>query len=231
VSTFRTWAREIAHWLKSLLGYSDRPHHEIFAEEYHANAALYRIHDADIPGCVELWKIVRRKQGSDLIVVLLDIAQLKQELGVRNTGARSRTEHWQSKLSRQLATELKAQSSVEGSHLIVVCWMCDRAGVDKKGRRYRVPVAVLVGAWTCELQGIMGSLNGNRIAIAVVKGAAYKLFRAKNANPLIWERFVNQAPWLEWFDAYAKHYLGHDHVLQPLKRKPGHPTVDKPETL
>ncbi len=221
MGSVRTWARGFARWIKSLLGSVEhRP--TIVADTYNANTALYRIEDPDIPGCVELWKIVRRQSSGDLILVLLDRAQLRQELGIRCSLARTHSEPWQTQLSRRLATELKTQADVDGSHLVVVCWMRDRALVDPKGRRYRVPTANLIGAWICEFQGEAGAIRGNRYASQIVKVIAYKIFNTQ-LELLTWEEFIDSIPWLEWLDLFAKHYIWRDHVLQPPKRKPVNP--------
>jgi hypothetical protein len=189
------------------------------ADEYNANAALYRITDDGVPGCVELWKIIHREYRGDLVLTLLDIAQLKQELGMRGNGSdRSRAEPWQNQLSRRLSLELEAQNHVDGSHVVVVLWLRDKTRQDQKGRSYSVPDADLVGAWVCEFQGVSGSLAGNRHAKQILQVVSYKLFRTAAQN-IEWGEFIRIFPWLEWFDFYAKHYIWENHVLQPYKRK------------
>lgn len=224
MATFRTWTREFVQWIKHFFGGADQHRPTIVADEYNAFAALYRINDEDIPGCVELWKVVRRKSTSDLVLILLDRALLREQLGASNSGKRTRHEPWQTKLSRRLATELKTQGNVDGSHVIVVLRLHDRTGIDTKGRSYRMPVANLVGSWVADLQGGIGTLYGNRYASHILKMVAYRIFKAEVKKGdweevKTWEEFVDSVPWLEWLDEIAKHYLGHDHVLQPPKRK------------
>lgn len=223
MANFATWTREFVQWIKSFFR-SDEHRPVVVDEQYNAFAALYRINDEGIPGSIELWKIVRRKSASDLVLILLDRALLRQQLGSSNSGKRTRHEPWQTKLSRRLATELKAQSSVDGTHVIVILRLRDRTGIDTKGRSYRVPHAEFVGCWVADLQGAIGTLSGNRYASHICKQIAYRIFRAEVKKgdweeTATWEEFVDTVPWLQWLDEIAKHYLGHDHVLQPPKRK------------
>lgn len=216
MASFKQWAREFARWIGKFFGASERQI-TIVADEYNRDAAIYRIADDGIPGCVELWKIVHRKSNGDLVLILLDIAQLRQDLGLRNPGVQPHSEPWQNKLSRQLAVELKTQADVDSSHMVIVLWLRDRTLIDPKGRSYRVPAANLVGAWCCELQGATGSIAGNRYAQQIIKVAAYKIFKTTSFQLLTWEEFVDAIPWLEWLDAYAKHYIWAEHTLQPRR--------------
>lgn len=223
MANLRTWTREFVHWIRSFFT-SDEHKPTIISDEYNAFAALYRINDENIPGSIELWKIIRKQSSSDIVLILLDRALLRQQLGVSTPGKRTRHEPWQNKLSRRLASELKTQSGVDGSHVIVVLRIHDRTGIDTKGRNYRVPHADLVGCWAADLQGAIGTLSGNRYASHILKQIAYRIFKAEVRKGdwevvSTWEEFVDAVPWLQWLDEIAKHYLGHDHVLQPQKRK------------
>lgn len=214
MASLKTWTRGFARWIRTLFATSEhRP--AIVDDKYNANAALYRITDDGIPGCVELWKVVHRSGNGDLAVILLNIALLRQELGLRGGGDRSHTEPWQNQLSRRLAIELKTQSGVEGSHFVVALWLRDRTLRDPKGRRYRVPAADLVGAWACDFQGLAGTLTGDRYAKQIVKVVAYKIFRTADVTTVSWAEFIGIFPWLEWLDFYGKHYISSDHILQP----------------
>lgn len=220
MASFTTWARGFARWIKNFLGRSDDRKPTIVAEEYNDWAALYQVTDDGIPGCVALWKIVHRHANADLIFMLIDVARLRQELGVRSSGAPARREPWQNTLSRQLALELKAQCDVDASHLVVICWLKQEQKADPKGRRYSLPTAVFVGGWLCDLQGVSGTIAGDRYASQIVKIIAYKIFRTQATRLVTWEEFVNAFPWLDRLDFWARYYLGQTHILQPPKPKP-----------
>lgn len=186
-------------------------------EFYSDHAALYRLHDPSIPGCVEIWRIVHKSASGDLALVLIDLALLRQEIGNQRR-SESFLEPWQNKLAGELERTIAAQADVDASHLWLTTWIKPERRTDRRSRRYSVPVANLVGCWAIDLQGASGSIAGNRYASQIARAMAKRILNWESTRLNSWEDFVNAIPWLLWLEAYSQKVIHSEHTLRPIKK-------------
>lgn len=228
--TFHSWAVGVAQWLRQWFGRKPKYHRPIVLEEiYSKHAALYRLHDRSIPGCVEVWKIVHRQSSADLAIILIDLAALREDLHEqRRHSKQHRLEAWQNRLAGELESAIEAQAYVDASHLWMVTWIKQESRRDKRGRLFSVPTAHLIGVWAVDLQGGPGIFAGNRHASAIARHCAKKILNWEATELNAWEDFVNAIPWLRWLEVFTQKIIFSEHVLQPIKPRYRHETPPPP---
>lgn len=215
---FHKWATQFVRWVRGLFGAGESSPTRVVVESHFTNnAALYRFHESRVPGCVDCWKLVRSEGSSgDWLLVLINLAAMRQEVGERRHGRGNGLEFWQNELASGIEAQFDAQSQVAATHLVFIGWVKEHRYTDRNGRSYRRPRVEFVGLWACDLQGAGGPIRGDRYACHICEVIAKRLLRLETKWNT-WEEVVNAIPWLEWLEFYAQHTIHKDHVLQPKK--------------
>lgn len=224
-SYFRRWLQRILGWVG--LGHrSSQQHPRILEEHYSDDAAVFLV-ACDEPGVVALWKVQHRKCRRDLIITLVNLAQLRQDLGQRraiNPNAPSFVE-WQQYLERHLGSGLQDQiDMVLASHVVLITWVSRHSfrRVDSKGNVRFVTATEYLACVVCDLQGgTRAWAGGNLYANKIVRALVFGLLRLGHSESRSWEFRVRLIDWRGRLEAYAchKNTLGESHVLQPRKSR------------
>lgn len=207
----------ILQWARRSLG-MQQPRNPGTLEGVCDRATLWRV-PSDDAGVVVCWWLCHRDASADLVISLINLAQLREDAG-RGQLYRRATDPihitGQRPFSAELDTYFESQGGLNAafvSHIFVVAW---RSRIPSGShRRYLVrPAAAL----PCDLQGVTNAWSGgDRYALKITEVIARRLLRT-HGTLNTWQEIVEKIDWLEWLDFYAKHALGDTHVLQPRRR-------------
>lgn len=213
-----SWLDRLVKLLKRALGFKadDRPTVRIL-EEYHADGlSVLRLEDPSIPGCCELWRIDRSREGIKFFICCLNVAQLREARGRNYSPIAS------GQLVDDLQQQIAAQGHIAATHYWITGWSKVYSGVDRKGRAYQSNRTADVRLVAADLQGAAGSFAGDkyarRFARKIIKQLAANEFRELDRNRT-WQLAVKAIDWIGWLSGLAQSASGinPNHVLQPLK--------------
>jgi len=215
----RQWLRAIELWVRRALRTRSSPKPTILESHYGSRVARYRL-ASDAPGVIAVWRIVQADAKSDLLLCLVNLAQLRETIGrtAESRGSTAATAHWDNPLSREIKKFLRTKDNreIDATHLFVVSWISKTpiARLDGNGRTIYGTHVECVGIFAVSL-GSWDDLPAKRIIDRIAK-------RIAEIEPLEiapWEKRVRLIDWLEWLDHYGKVAFGPFHTLQPLKPK------------
>lgn len=181
-------------------------------------ATLWRVPN-DEPGVTVCWWICHQDADADLVVTLINLAQLSTDAGQRRLYRRA-TDPIRITSQRRFSTELNDYCQGQGgldarfvSHIFVVAWRSRIPAGDRRGYLVR-PLAAI----PADLQGVTNAWSsGDRYALRITEVIARRLLRTEGSTLNSWKEIIEGIDWLNWLEFYSQHALGKSHVLQPRR--------------
>lgn len=216
--------RRFLLWLRGLLGQPQRSTLRILEEQRDPKRAIFRLQDSSIPGLCDYWRINRFSARGQFFILVLDKAQLREDLAAGRRGA-SRGDRLQPQFSTvadRLSVQMEAQDLVLATHYWITGWLYPRTSIDSKGRAYQSTAPGRLHVLAVDLQGAAGQFAGNRHARRIARTCAIAVGDRNPKAPLNeadWEMVIQRINWHEWLTAYAQKVIDPEHALQPLSTK------------
>lgn len=230
-----TWVHDLVGWLRTVLGVEERPPQplEVIVDQNGDCKAFLLFSDRSSPveGIVEIWLLRHELSATrDCLLLLINIAQIRETYGSGwdDLDSAMLPDHWRRAFEYRAKAEIKLQSSVAGSHLLMVGWLSKKAIASRvvhgKLEHYRhidcqrVYAVDLIG--TLYYQGI------NEPARKILRSLVRRAISITPGNLNIWEELIfslgeaeSKTTWLDWLAHYARVVevtrISRDHVLQP----------------
>lgn len=221
------WIKNLLKLLKRLLGAKlELPRLQKLEEYYADGSAVFRLHDPTIPGAVDLWRIDRHDASGQFFICVINIEQLRAELGQQRASRGDRSQSRAGRIADMLESQLSAQAHIMATHLWITGWSYSRLKLDKSGRTYRSSELGDVSCIAADLQGVGGAITGDRYPIRFARKIAFRLAERidRRDNPLkcnTWEEIVKAINWRDWLEGYARARGGihPEHILQPPRAR------------
>lgn len=216
------WFKQFIRWLRKLVGSSTERSKIKIVEQYHngGHASVLRLQDPSIPGAVDLWRIDRHHERTKFFIVLINIAQLRQDLAATRSGTAS--SHDKRGLANGLWSQIASQSDILATHYWVTGWDTEFSGTDSDGRSYRSHRVHDLSLLAVDLQGASGAFAGDKYAVRfardIIKRIAANEFREFSQHRS-WIAAVKSINWVQWLEGASRgsHGISSDHTIQPRR--------------
>lgn len=209
--------RRVLRWIRRSLGLR-HPQRLGTLEGVSDRATLWRVPNEE-PGVAVCWWICHQDASADLVITLINLAQLSADAGQRRLYRRATDPICitsQRRFSAQLNDYCQDQGGLDArfvSHIFVVAWRSRIPSGDRRSYLVR-PLAAIPG----DLQGVTNAWSsGDRYAIKITEMIARRLLRTEGSSLNSWQDIIEGIDWLEWLEFYSQCALGKSHTLQPRR--------------
>lgn len=209
-------------WLRRVIGIAPSVAQRKALEEYTQSDRTLRLLfdqscDDDFPGLVALWLCESQKSSRDCLILVANLAQLREWLFRMRDHGRETAEQtqWRRSLEIKARAAIREQENVSGTHLFIVATV---AKPDAQQFRH----LDCVGAWIVDMVGIHTYMGQNTVAIKVARAVSMKVLHIDDGRLLTWEQaiFDGKQPWLYWIEEFTRHLMNSPmHNIQPPKPK------------
>ena len=231
------WLSVFVAWLREAIGLENKPPaplETIPGDPCTAYLLFSEAVEGVVEGVVEIWLLQHSSAAiaNDLVLILINIAQLREKYGSWSTLANELLpEHWRRAFEVRAKTEISLQKHIAASHLFMVGWLSKEpvASRVRDGHVERYRHVTCQRVYALDLQGVSIYLGTNSAARRIVRAVVRKVQRTMPPAGISWEALIRSLGedrgigWLDWFKFYAcKHAptrIGESHVLQPPRGK------------
>lgn len=227
------WLRALTDWLRERFS---KQTSKIQAIEHYKNDHnhLFLIYQYDIstketpllPGLVSLWYVSNKEALSDLILIVINIAQARTD----RLEYKNHAEQWLRQFEVKIRSELREQESIDATHIFVAGWVTKKyvaeRFVNNRIQKFRHLEASTAIAFDC--QGVLFAygVHSNEPAKKLLKVIAHRCFNITPSRFSSWEALIrqldnptNKITWLTWLTQICEKMFGSSHTLQPKKVK------------
>lgn len=232
------WIQDLVQWLRDRLGVAGQPFPAI---AYYATAdeicKLWLLFDdraeTPLPGLCSLWLCSQVDASADLLLILVNIAQAKEQQS--QTVANPRLpKNWHRHFELVAMSAIRQQTkTVAATHLFMVGWISKEA-VAQRFVQNRLEYYRHIGCssvYACDLQGDTRAWAGeNEKALKIVRAIAMRCLHARaQASSSTWEDLLRaldggySVTWLTWLSEFATVHkqtrISTGHILQPVRSR------------
>lgn len=220
------WLKRLVRWLRGVLGASVYKGSLKILEEYHTDHfSLLLIHDPNVPGCIDLWRIDRHKENVKFFLLLINPQEFRADLTRLGVGQRDIVSTRTGGLVDGLLKQIQTQKNITASHYWITGWQEEFSAVDRKGRAFHSHRVRHVDLLAVDLQGAAGYYAGDRYARRyarkIIEQLANSEFREYSYHAT-WQAAVRSIDWAKWLEGASrnpKSGIDPNHVLQPPRSK------------
>lgn len=232
------WIQDLVQWLRDRLGVEGRPFPAI---AYYSTAdetcKLWLLFDdrseSPLPGLISLWLCSQVDASADLLLILVNIAQAKEQLA-RDSANPRLPKNWHRHFELVAMTAIRQQTkTIAATHLFMVGWISKepvaKRFVQNRLESYRHISCSSV--YACDLQGDTRAWAGeNEKAVRIVRSIAMWCLHARaEASSTSWEALLRaldggyNVTWLTWLLEFAtlreQTRISATHILQPPRSR------------
>lgn len=212
----------IARCLKRLK--RKRKRKRVFIKEsyYSLGLSVFRVDDRNIPGSVELWKVLRYAEGLCFFLSIVNVRSAERELSELHLSEIDIAADCGRIIAARIGEQLQGQATIDASHYWVVGLSRQTHGIDRAGRAYTTERISTLDVYAVDLQGAAASYAGNKYALRFARHIVARI--ASNQFPGMerwgWEGAIERLDWLDWLERLARSPGGIDpnHRIQPRRR-------------
>jgi len=231
------WLQDLVQWLRDRLGVEGQPFPAIaYYSIVDETCKLWLLFDdrseSPLPGLISLWLCSHIDASADLLLILVNVAQAKEQQSQTVTNSRL-PKNWHRHFELVAMTAIRQQTkTVAATHLFMVGWISKepvaQRFVQSRLERYRHISCSSV--YACDLQGDTRAWAGeNEKAVKIVRAIALRCLHATAHPPNTWETLMRaldggySVTWLDWLGEFATRHdgtrLSSAHVLQPPRTR------------
>lgn len=232
------WLQDFVQWLRDRLGVEGQPFSAIaYYSTDDETCKLWLLFDdrseSPLPGLISLWLCSHVDASADLLLILVNIAQAKEQQGRTVTNPRL-PKNWHRHFELVAMTEIRQQTkTVAATHLFMVGWISKEAVAQRfvRSRLERYRHISCSSVYACDLQGDTRAWAGeNERAVKIVRAIALRCLHARaSASARSWEALLRaldggySVTWLTWLSEFATVHeqtrISAAHILQPPRSK------------